>query len=139
MKKILFAVFALAMVAGCTKKDVKDIGNAVGCAIQETAVTTVSTVIAEPDALDCKNVAAIKSFLDEKAGGLNLCKKDEVPATTSSLVSAKSAIGDVACLSLVASLETQILSEIPASWECSGGKLTEDAKTKLLEKCKKVL
>lgn len=139
MKKFMFVVFALALTAGCTKEGAKDTGNAVVCAVQDVVTTTTAVAIAAPDVLDCKDTAAIKKFLDGKASGLNLCKKDEAPAAAQGLVSAKSAVGDLVCATLIASLESQALGAIPADWQCTGGKITEEAKAKILEKCKNVL
>ncbi len=139
MKKLFFAVFALAMTAGCTKDAAKDAGNVVACAVQDVVTTTTAVAIAAPDVLNCQDTAAIKAFLNEKASGLNICKKDEAPATTQGLVSAKSAIGDLVCATLVTSLEMQINSAIPADWKCAGGKITAEAKAKILEKCQQAL
>lgn len=140
MKKLLLVIAATVMFTGCdkneVKENVKDVGNVVACAMQDSVVAVTVPVVAEQ--LACKNQAAIKTYLDEQASKLKICKKDEAPQAQA-MVGTQSVVGDLICGPLVESLSLTVLSVIPKEWECTGGHVTADAKTKILEACKKAL
>lgn len=137
MIMVLIAMTIAMFSVSCTKDGVKDVGNQIVCEAQKTVTLVSATAIASTEVLNCKNITAIQTYLNTKADSLKLCKKEE--ATTQSLVSTKSVLGDTVCSVLVQSLESSTLGKIPAEWECSGGELTTDAKAKVLAACQKAL
>jgi PBP1b-binding outer membrane lipoprotein LpoB len=114
MKAILMVLLSMVFLSGCTKEK--------ACSVGETAAAVLAVQIAAQ--LDCKNVGAIQADVVGVLVSMKVC--DIKPAGT---------IGNVICTPLVNALASGLLSKIPSSWSCSGGKLTEAGKVKLVEVC----
>lgn len=128
----LLVIFALVFaVVGCTKEEAK----VVLCETGKTAASLLSAQVAVQ--LECKNIDAIKADIEKKLVDLKVCEAP-APAPTGAL-STKSVIGDALCKPVVEGLIAGLLTQVPAAWECTGGKLTDDAKLKLFEACAKAL
>jgi hypothetical protein len=121
MKVLLLIAITFGMI-GCTKDKAKD----VLCSTGKAAASLIAAQVAVQ--LDCKNVGAIQTELESKLVDLKICSP--TPA---------GAVGEVVCKPIIDALLAGVLTQVPASWECSGGQLGEDAKAKLLESCLKAL
>jgi len=122
---LFLSMFVFALTA-CTKQDAKE----VLCDSGKTASGLLASQVAVQ--LDCKNVDAIRADLDLKLVELKVCEPQ-----TSTL--ALGVIGDAVCGQLVGALTSGLLVQIPKSWECTGGAVTEDIKKKLIASCSKAL
>jgi len=133
--KVLLLILVSAGMIGCTKDQAKETLCSTGKAAASLMAVQVSVQ------LECKNVAAIQSDLEKKLTDLKVCSAPApTPAPVSAMsMKAMSGVGSVVCKPLVDALFAGVLVQIPAAWECSGGKISEDAKTKLLEACSKAL
>lgn len=118
---LLFLVFAFTLVVGCTKTQKCDLG--------ESAASLVAAQIATT--LECKNLSAVKTDVEKKLVDLKICEKKEQAA--------KSAIGDLICKPVIDGMVSGLVGQIPKTWECTGGQISEDLKTKLVEACNKAL
>ena len=116
MKKLI--IVTLLAFVGCTKTPVCDAGKAVS--------GVVSAQIAVQ--LECKNVDAIKAYIDGQLSKANICG----PAATG-------VIGDVVCGPFVDGLLSGALAQVPSDWQCTGGPAKDVLKTKLLDACKKAI
>jgi len=130
MKFLTLALMSLALfVGGCTKKT-----QPVVCSAAKSVSSLVASQIVTQ--LSCKNLDAVKADLDAQLEKLNICEKAE---SARSAISAQSAIGDLVCKPVVDALVAGALAQVPAAWECSGGKVTEDVKASILAACTKAL
>ncbi len=107
------------------------------CDTGKTAAGLLSAQIAVQ--LECKDVDAIKADVEKKLVELKVCEAPAPVVQPAGMVKPLSAIGDVVCTSVVTGLTTGLLTQIPSAWGCTGGKLTDELKTKLLEACSKAL
>lgn len=134
MRLLISMIFLFATLsAGCTKEAAKE----VLCDTGKTASAILSAQIAVQ--LDCKNVDAIRADVDKKLIDLKVCEAPKPPAPAPGVISSMSAVGDVICKPVVDALFAGALTQIPATWGCTGGKLAEDAKLKILAACSKAL
>lgn len=132
MRHILGFLFVCCFaLVGCTKDEAK----VVLCDTGKTAAGFVSTTIAVQ--LECKNQDAIRADVEAKLVDLKICEAPK-PAPEGK-VGIQSAIGDVICKPVIDGLVAGLLTQIPSKWECSGGKVTDDLKLKLLAACSKAL
>lgn len=156
MKKLVLFVIAAMTVTGCTKS------SPVVCKVQDAVVSLTAATVASQIA--CKNLDAVKADIAKEVAKLNLCKVEEqakataasttapaaettaAPASTGGEVAAAGAevkpmgpIGDLICAPVVEGLMGGLLKQIPASWECTGGKPADDLKKTILEACKKAI
>lgn len=127
MKLLMTVLFTMIFMA-CTKTQVCD------------SAKTVAGVVASQAAvqLDCKNVDVIRADIDKKLVDLKICELTATPPVAGT-ISVKSAIGDVVCKPLVEGLVGGALTQVPATWGCAGGPVTDVVKTKLIEACQKAL
>ena len=122
MKKILMAsLMALAMfgVTGCSKDEIKD----KLCDAGKTAAVVVSSQVASQ--LSCSNPAAIQADIEQKLIDLKVC----------SAPSSQGLLGAAICPPVVDGLVSGLLTQIPASWGCSGGELSDSLRQKLVDAC----
>lgn len=126
---LLLSVF---LFIGCTKTDLCETGKAAaGLLAAQISVQ-----------LECKNVDAVKADVEKKLIELKVCEAPPAPAPVvepAGLVKPLSAVGDVVCTSVITGLTSGLLTQIPSAWGCTGGKLTDEIKAKLLEACSKAL
>lgn len=128
MKFLVMLVLVFGMI-GCTKKEVK--GKVCDTAKTAAAIVAAQTAVE----LGCKNVDAIKADLEKKLVDGKVCE----PVPETGLLSAKSAVGTLVCPPVIDGLFAGALTQIPASWECTGGPLVSDIRTKLIDACTKAL
>lgn len=128
MKQVFIALAFLFTMTACTKEEVKE----KICDTGKKAATLLTAEIAV--SLDCANTAAIQVDIEKKLVDLKVCA-----APTTDAVKPMGAIGDVVCKPIVDAIVAGLLTQVPSSWECKGGKVSEDLKTKLLAQCSKVL
>ena len=133
MRNLLVILAFVFATVGCTKEEAKE----VLCDTGKTAAGILSAQVAVQ--LECKNVDAIRADIEKKLIDLKMCAAPAPAPEPAGLFAAKSAIGDALCKPIVEGLVAGLLTQVPAAWECSGGKLTEDAKLKLIEACSKAL
>ena len=116
--KALLVILSMVFLAGCTKEKICDAGK--------TAAGVVSAQVAVQ--LDCKNASAIQADVEKLLVAAKVCE-----------VKPSGTIGNVICQPVVDGLVNTLLKTIPSAWECSGGKITEEGKAKLLEVCQKAI
>jgi len=130
MKFLTLALMSLALfVGGCTKKT-----QPVVCSAAKSVSSLVASQIVTQ--LSCKNLDAVKADLDKQLENLNICEKAE---SARAALTAQGALGAIVCAPVVEALAAGALSQIPATWECGGGKVTEDIKASILAACIKAL
>lgn len=118
-------VLAFFFIGGCTKSQLCDAGKtASGLLAAQVAVQ-----------LDCKNTDAIRADIDKLLVEKKVCEVQEAQKT--SAVRTLISVGDVICQPVIEGLTASLLSQVPAAWGCSGGKVTEEIKLKLAEACAK--
>jgi hypothetical protein len=133
MKKCIFVGLFLGLV-GCTKS------NPVGCAIQDSVVSLVSSGIVTQ--LACKNLDAVKASIQAEVEKAKLCVQ---PAPAPALATAakdpnlKGPIGNVICGPVIDALTGGILAQIPSAWSCTGGVPADQLKAFLLAQCQKAI
>jgi hypothetical protein len=133
MNKVITLLAVLLFSVGCTKEKVVE----KICDAGKAASVLVAAEVAKQ--LECKNSDAIRAEIDKKIMELKSCAAPApAPASGGVLVAAVS-VGEFLCKPLIDGLVSGALAQIPASFECSGGKITEDAKAKLLEACLKAI
>lgn len=127
---LAFLLISLSLLfTGCTKNSLCDAGKTAGGLI--SAQVAVS--------FDCKGVDAIRSDIEAKLVSLKVCEAPAPAPVPPSGVEIKSAVGSLVCKAVIDGLAAGLLKSVPSKWECSGGPLTEEVKTKLLEACSKAL
>lgn len=128
MRLILVGVLAFAFT-GCT------FFKSSGCEVSKGVSSLVAANIAS--LLTCKNVDAISAALDAELAKTKICEASAQKSLA--VVETQSAIGLIICEPVINALSTGVLAQLPASWECSGGPLTDGVRAKLLEACQKAL
>lgn len=132
--KFLICFLFLFATLGCTKEAAKE----VLCDTGKTASALLSAQVAMQ--LDCKNVDAIRADIEKKLVDLKVCEAPKpMPTLAPGALTAMSAVGDVVCKPIVEAIFAGMLTQVPVGWGCSGGKLADDAKLKLLAACSKAL
>lgn len=131
MKQITFLVLLAFTLVGCTKEEVKD----KLCDAGKTAAGIVAAQVSVE--LDCKNVDAVRADIEKKLLESKICEKKAEPVEGAQLMKAASVVGDAICTPVVDGLLAGLLTQVPAAWECSGGKVAEDVRLKLIASCSK--
>jgi hypothetical protein len=131
--KMFMLVLAMATVVSCTSEKKEEIVEAVGCAVEKSAVSLISSKVSTE--LVCKNLDAVKADIQAIVGKANLCKKEEAPAVGVMSLG----VGSVICEPVAVALVEATKSQIPAAWECTGGTKPEELKALVLEACSKAL
>lgn len=122
--KILFLItFFIFGLVGCSKSTVCDAGK--------VASGLVAVQVAAN--LDCKQIDLVKADIEKKLVDLKIC---EAPTPTTTVM-AVNAIGDAICKPVIDGLVAGLLTQVPQAWECSGGKITDEIKIKLMLACGK--
>lgn len=126
--KAIIALFAVCVLAltGCTKEEVK--GKV--CEAGKTAATIVSAQVAVE--LSCQNEGAIRAAIEQKLVEAKVCEKPAEGA-----ISTMGVVGEALCTPVITGLFAGGVSQIPAEWGCTGGKLADEAKAKLIALCSK--
>ncbi len=131
MRNLLVLLALAFVVTSCTKTEVKE----KICDAGKKAATLLTAEVAVD--LDCADTAAIQADIEKKLVDLKVCL---APAPTPTVaVKALSPIGDIICKPVVDALVASLVVQIPATWQCKGGKVSDDLKAKLLAQCSKAL
>jgi len=123
MKHIL--ILAMILVAGCKME-----AESPACKNLFSTVTGASQIIS--GVLQCKNTAAIAGDISAAMAKLNIC-------TSSTHYSNRSLMSDVVCRQVSVVVSELSKSTIPHAWECSAQAVTELIKSKVAEKCAKMI
>jgi hypothetical protein len=129
MKKLLLTAIVVTGLLGCTKEEVKE----KACDTAKMASTIVAAQVSAE--LACKNLAAVKQTIEDKLVEIKVCEA-VVPAQNGAM-GAKSLLGEALCAPVIEGIFKGGISQLPKEWECSGGKLADEAKAKLVSACAK--
>ena len=137
MKLFLLGIALMFSMIACNKEQKEQVKEVVVekiCDAGKAATAVVAVQVSNE--LSCKNVAAIKATLEAKVLEIKACEKPAQPVVG---VAAKSVVGDLLCAPLINAIFAQGIAQFPKEWECTGDKLADTQKAKLIENCLKSL
>lgn len=126
---MLMFLFTFLFAVGCTST------KTVVCDLSKSVSSLVAAQISTQ--LTCKNLDAVKASIDAELAKTKLC--DATPVAAAALVKPQSVIGDAVCGPVIDGLTAGVLTQVPASWGCAGGPLTDSVKAQLLAACQKAI
>ena len=119
-------ILLLMLLVGCTKPPLA--AESPVCKTIFTAVTGTAQVLSA--ALQCDNTPAIAGDISDQFAKLNLCAQ----ATY-----AQGMLADVVCPQVSLVVSDLGKSAIPETWKCTATVVTELIKSKISEKCAKII
>ncbi len=146
--KLLASLVILLSINGCSYFQK---AQPVVCDVSKAVSSLLAAQVATQ--LTCVNLDVVSADISAKVGAIQIGGQPicSAVATTQAAfkvglvdkagkaITQQSAIGDVICGPIIDALASGALAQIPTTWGCSGGPLTDTIKAQLLAACQKAI